>query len=69
MNPHLHPLANLSRFARWFLGVAWLVIVAKCFVVWWAIPHYHVPVHPLWIIGPTLFFAALVTVIWTRHHE
>jgi hypothetical protein len=69
MNPNLHPLANLSRFARWFLGVAWLVIVVKCFVVWWAIPHYHVPVHPLWIIGPTLFFAAVVTVIWTRHHE
>jgi hypothetical protein len=69
MNPNLHPLANLSRFERWFLGVAWLVIVAKCLVVWWAIPHYHVPIHPMWIIGPTLFFAALVTVIWTRHHE
>jgi hypothetical protein len=69
MNLKPHPLANLSPFARWFLLVAWLVIVAKCFVVWWAIPHYHVPIHPLWIIGPTLFFAALVTVVWTSHHR
>ena len=69
MNLNLHPLTNLSRFERWFLGVAWLVIVAKCLVVWWAIPHFHVPVHPMWIIGPTLFFAAWVTVLWTTHHE
>jgi hypothetical protein len=66
---HPHPLAGRSRFERWFLGVAWLLIVAKCFVVWWAIPHYHVPVHPLWIIAPTLFAAAFITVVWTAHHE
>ena len=49
--------------------MAWLVIVAKCFVVWWAIPHYHVPVQPLWIIAPTLFAAVFITVLWTAHHE
>jgi hypothetical protein len=43
--------------------------VAKCLVVWWAIPHYHVPIHSMWIIGPTLFFAGWVTVLWTTHHE
>jgi hypothetical protein len=64
-----HPLSGLSRFERWFLGVAWVVIVAKCIAVAWVIPHYHVPVHPLWIIGPTLFAAAFVTVLWTTHHE
>jgi len=69
VNLHPHPLSGLSRFERWFLGVAWLVIVAKCFVVWWAIPHYHVPIQPLWIIGPTLFAAAFITVVWTAHHE
>ena len=69
MNLHPHPLSGLSRFERWFLGVAWLVIVAKCFVVWWAVPHYHVPIHPLWIIVPTLFAAAFITVLWTAHHE
>jgi len=69
MNSKFHPRSNLSRFERWFLGVAWLMIVAKCLVVWWAIPHYHVPIHPMWIIGPTLFFAGWVTVLWTTHHE
>ena len=69
MNLNLHPLAGLSRFERWFLGVAWLAIAVKCAVVWWASPHYHVPIHPMWIIGPTLFFAGWVTVLWTTHHE
>ncbi len=69
MNSNFHPLGRLSAFERRFLGVAWLMIVAKCVVVWWAIPHYHVPVHPMWIIGPTLFFAGLVTVLWTTHRE
>jgi hypothetical protein len=69
VNLHPHPLSGLSRFERWFLGVAWLLIVAKCFVVWWAVPHYHVPIHPLWVVGPTLFGAAFITVLWTAHHE
>jgi hypothetical protein len=69
MNLNFHPLARLSRSNRWFLGIAWLVIVAKCCVVGWVIPHYHVPIHPLWVIGPTVFFAAWVTVLWTTHHE
>jgi len=66
---NLHPLAGLSRFERWFLGAAWLLIVAKCFAVAWAIPRYSVPIAPIVIIGPTLFFAAVVTVLWTTHHE
>ena len=69
MNLKFHPLARLSRFESWFLGLAWLAIMVKCFAVWWAIPHYHVPINPWVIIGPTLFFAALVTVLWTTHHE
>ena len=69
MNLPFQPLARLTRFERWFLGVAWLVIIAKCFLVSWAIPHYHVPIAPSVIIGPTLFFAGLVTVLWTTHHE
>ena len=69
MNLNFHPVANLSRFARWFLGVAWVVIVAKCLAVSWAIPYYHVPINPWIVIAPTLFFAALATVLWTTHHE
>jgi len=69
MNLNFHPLAGRSRFERWFLGVAWVLIALKCLLVWWAVPHYHVPVHPMWVIGPTLFFAGLVTVLWTTHRE
>jgi hypothetical protein len=69
MNLNFHPLSGLSRFNRWFLGVAWVVIVAKCLFVCWAIPHFHVPVHPMWIIGPTLSCAAFVTVLWTTYRE
>ena len=49
--------------------MAWLVIVVKCYLVAWAIPHYSVPIAPIIIIGPTLFFAAVVTVLWASHHE
>jgi len=66
---NFHPLAGLSRLERWFLGTAWLVIALKCLAVSWAIPHYSVPIAPWVIIGTTLFFAAVVTVLWTTHHE
>lgn len=69
MNHNFHPLARLTRFERWFLGVAWLVIVAKCFLVAWVIPRYQMPIPAAVIIGPTLFFAALVTVIWVTNHD
>jgi hypothetical protein len=69
MKINLHPLDGLTRFERWFLGVAWLVIAAKCVAVQWALPHYHAPINPLIIIGPTLFFAAVVTWLWVTHRE
>jgi hypothetical protein len=54
---------------RWFLAVAWAAILAKCAVVWWAIDHWRVPVHPAWIVGPTLAMALLATVLWLGHRE
>ncbi|MBI2496801.1 MAG: hypothetical protein HYV75_02345 [Opitutae bacterium] len=69
MKLNFHPLAGLTRIERWFLGTAWLVIALKCLAVNWAIPHYGVPIAPIVVIGPTLFFAAVVTVIWITHHE
>ncbi|AOS43214.1 hypothetical protein Verru16b_00257 [Lacunisphaera limnophila] len=54
---------------RWFLGVVWVVILAKCTLVWWAIGHWHVPVHPAWIVLPTLILAALATGIWLAAHD
>lgn len=54
---------------RWFVAIAWVVILAKCALVWWAIGHWNVPVHPLWVIGPTLAMAALATLLWATHDE
>lgn len=51
------------------MAVAWVLILAKCVLVWWAIGHWHVPLHPAWIVAPTLVFAALATALWVTHRE
>lgn len=51
------------------MAVAWALIAVKCVVVWWAMIHWSVATHPLWVVGPTLMFAALVTAIWLTHHS
>jgi hypothetical protein len=62
-------LAQYPRRVRWFMGIAWGVILVKCVVVWWAIGHWHLPFHPMWIVGPTLAFAGLASALWLAHHE
>jgi hypothetical protein len=37
----------------------WVLIAVKSVLVWWACVHYSLPFHPMWIIGPTVAFAAL----------
>jgi len=54
---------------RWFMITAWGVILVKCAGVWWAIRHWSVPVHPAWIIVPTLLMAALATALWVTHPD
>lgn len=54
---------------RRFLGVAWIVILAKCVLVGWAMAHWRVPIHPAWVIVPTLLLAALATALWIAPHE
>ncbi len=61
-NPSL-AVAPLVRRTRWFLEIGWVVIIAKCLAVPWAVSRWQVPVHPGWVIVPTLLFAALVTVV------
>ena len=51
------------------MGAAWAVILAKCVLVWWAVDHWNMPFHPLWVVGPTLVFALLITALWLTHHE
>jgi hypothetical protein len=42
----------------------WVLIVIKSVVVWWACAHYALPFHPMWVIGPTVAFAALCTGVY-----
>ena len=62
-------VAQYPRRVRWVMAIAWLLIVVKCVVVWWAVGHWNMPFHPLWIVGPTLAFAALATGLWLTHVE
>ena len=51
---------RLERFMAW----CWIVIAAKSALVLWLFERYRVPINPLWVIAPTIVFAALVTVVY-----
>jgi len=70
MNSKAQPsVAGHAQAMRWFMAIAWVVIAVKCVFVWWAMMHWSVPFHPLWIVGPTLVFAALATGLWLGHRD
>jgi hypothetical protein len=60
-------IEQYSRRSRWLMSVAWLVILVKCAVVSWAIDRWQMPFHAAWIVGPTLVFAALASLLWLTH--
>ncbi len=70
MNLPVHiDIAQYSVRVRWFVAIAWSLIAVKCGLIWWAMIHWSVPFHPLWIVAPTLMFALLATGLWLTHHE
>jgi hypothetical protein len=42
----------------------WVLIAVKSIFVWWACVHYALPFHPMWVIAPTVAFAALCTGVY-----
>lgn len=63
-----HPIsAVVPRDIRLWLEIGWVVIVAKCLAVPWVITRWQIPVHPGWVIGPTLIFAVLITLVVLAH--
>lgn len=56
--------APRNRRVERFLAVCWVLILIKSFAVIWLFDRYHVPVNPLWVIAPTVVFAALCTIIY-----
>lgn len=55
--------ARHRRIER-LLRICWVLIAVKCAVVAWAADHYRMPFSPLWVIVPTVAFAALVTAVY-----
>ena len=47
-----------------FIYICWGVIAAKAVLVVWAVQRYHIPFHPMWVIGPTVAFAAVATLAY-----
>jgi hypothetical protein len=57
------PSVNRVKSLTLVMG-AWILIGLKCWAVIWAIGYYQIPVNPLWVTLPTLFFASLCTVLY-----
>ncbi len=51
------------RVERMF-AICWVIIILKSAAVVWLFGRYHVPVSPLWVIAPTVVFAALCTLVY-----
>lgn len=44
--------------------ICWILIAIKHVAVIWAVYHYHIPFHQLWVNAPTWLLAALATGIY-----
>ena len=44
--------------------ICWILIAIKHVAVIWAVYHYHVPFHQLWVNAPTWLLATLATAIY-----
>jgi hypothetical protein len=53
-----------NRRVELVIEACWAVIVIKSAAVVWLFGRYHVPVSPLWVIAPTVAFAALCTLVY-----
>jgi hypothetical protein len=51
---------RVERLLIW----GWVIIAVKCVVVTWLVSHYAIPFNPLWVIAPTVIFAALCTGVY-----
>jgi uncharacterized membrane protein YgcG len=56
--------APRNRKVERFIAICWVLIAIKSVAVVWLFDRYHVPVNPLWVIAPTVIFAALCTAVY-----
>ena len=46
--------------------ICWVLIAVKHVAVIWAVQHYHVPFHQLWVNVPTFMLGLLATVVYYK---
>jgi hypothetical protein len=56
--------APRNRRVERLFAICWILILVKSVAVVWLFDRYHVPINPLWVIAPTVIFAALCTVVY-----
>lgn len=61
-----YPRESRSRRSELVLIGGWGLIIIKCLVVWWLIRVYAVPIHPGWVIFPTIGAAMVCTWLYWR---
>ena len=59
------PPSRNRRVERLFI-ICWILIAIKSAVIFWAVHHYRIPFSALWVVAPTVVFAALVTYVYWR---
>lgn len=47
-----------------FIFICWVLIAIKHIVVIWAVHHYHVPFHQLWVNAPTWLAGLAATLVY-----
>jgi hypothetical protein len=57
------PRVRNRRIDRLFLA-GWILIALKSAFVIWAVPRYHIPFSAMWVVIPTIIFAALCTLLY-----
>lgn len=58
------PSEGRNRSVERWIAVGWVLIAVKCTAIWWLINAYQVPIHPMWLVGPTVLFGLLATAVY-----
>jgi hypothetical protein len=64
----VEPARARNRRAAILIFVCWLLIAAKCALVFWLVDKYHMKFSALWVNAPTICFALLCTFVYFRRH-
>lgn len=67
MEPAPRSNAHAPRSIVVGVVVGWILIALKCVVLPDLFQRWQIPIHPGWVIVPTLVFAGLVTLLIAMH--